>query len=389
MMNETVERKITWVDRLFRSQKFIAFLLLLIPVTEWIFYEYWINFEYYSVCCNPYFGIGIILTIILLVSICIGGVLHYFSISALTSYRFLSNAFGSRPLNLLFGFIFVMHLSWICDSAYNLVFYDNEVFSFLRLLLAIGGMIGIFIIFPTRKGNKKSIPIEKRTLLVMGLSEIKVGLNKDDPTKIYSNIEVAIKPFGKYKFIKKVVILLSENIVKAGDCIDINLIQDHEGLQKALKNYKEKIVALADSKEKIKGIKSITELDEEIIIPALRKIIQESIKYYYPQIENVDKIQILFTSSVDYDNFSRCYKVVDEALMRKEEKTASTIINISPGTAIVTSVMSIQAIKGDRQLVYTKQSGNKDLVDPPTNVWTLGQLMRELSHELMTDRFEE
>lgn len=365
-------------NKLYKSPIFIGILLVYIPLTEWVIYEFIISYKCYNpLCCNPYFGFVITLLFILIFFISIGCILQYFSLSALTLFRFLNNEIGSRPLNLLFALVFAMHLSWICDSGYDLVFKDEELYLvyWSRLGLAIIGMTCVFLIFPKRKKIKYPIPPEKRKLLVMGLSEIK--LNED-----INNIETAVIPFSEYVNIKTVVVLLSENMnpVRAGKDdnkkIDLTLLNPETKLYEAYENYKNIIHNYKNAPIK------------KDAITALENLLIEKIKDSFPAVLSPDEIQFIFTEPVSYNDFDTCYTTIDSYLKKYEKNTEETVINISPGTALVTGVMSIHAIKGQRQLVYTKQSNNKklEMIAYNPDVWTLGQLMQELTHELLTDK---
>lgn len=398
------ENKESWWHKLFKSPVFIGVLLIVIPLAEWVIGEFIKNLPQYTVCCNPYFVWGIILFFMLLLAISIGCALNYFSLSTVTLFRFFSNEIGSRPLNLLFAFVFAMHLSWICDSGYDLIFKDEETYwiYWSRLILAVVGMICIFMVFPRYRKIVTKVSPKNRKLLVMGLSEIKLN-------KKFKNIETVIKPFGEYSNIRTVIILFSnrmnmerqnvqmksplENLNKSekdtevpntgekgqSSQIDLAILEKGSKLYEVYASYNQLI-------EKYKN-KLVTEDNKEPLIQQLKQLFIANIEYYYPTIPEPDKINFIFSTPVDYDDFMACYKTVDKYLNVFENDTKDTVINISPGTSLVTGAMSIHAIKGQRQLVYTKQKDDELAICDP-NVWTLGQLMQELTHELITDRIE-
>ncbi|MCC8198154.1 MAG: hypothetical protein LIP06_06130, partial [Tannerellaceae bacterium] len=87
----------------------------------------------------------------------------------------------------------------------------------------------------------------------------------------------------------------------------------------------------------------------------------------------------------NYNDFETCYNVLGDLIKKYERKlsddtTSNTLIHISPGTALISSCMSLYAIKGNRTLLYTTQDV-KVTRSFDYDIFTTEELLNELWKE--------
>lgn len=95
-----------------------------------------------------------------------------------------------------------------------------------------------------------------------------------------------------------------------------------------------------------------------------------------------------FTEQVDFDDFDQCNDTIIlqiEAYKKYDDK--DFLFNISPGTKVVTSVMTLNCLKGDRGMIYIRQnqcSPEEKVQEYNPNVFVLDQQFLELTMERMS-----
>ena len=88
----------------------------------------------------------------------------------------------------------------------------------------------------------------------------------------------------------------------------------------------------------------------------LRNIIKDAALIEFPdKKEEIESLDICFTTPCDYDLFEECYNVLDEAVRHEDEPNAQLCFNLTPGTGIVGSLMTLFSIDADRLLFYYAQ----------------------------------
>ena len=94
---------------------------------------------------------------------------------------------------------------------------------------------------------------------------------------------------------------------------------------------------------------------------------------------NDDKMKIVLSAPVDYDDFQSVYKEADRQLKLNEDgRSKQTVVHISPGTAITSGALTSLAIKENRLLLYTTQGGEKLPKIFDIDVFTIEDLLTEL-----------
>ena len=272
--------------------------------------------------------------------------------------RFLNNALGLKFLSFVFILSFLIHISWLADICLD--FFVLGKGYFINIVVCLFGIFGLAIIFPIKKRGEKDINPKKRTLLVTGIREISER-----------SLDLLLKPFDEYLNIEKIVILLSSRVLT---CIDKGFKEDVEkntetnkaanAYIKAVENYNQSV------NKRIQG---------HIVCDKLSDFLNDKIQCLYPAY-NKRKVECIFSEPVDYNDFDSCYKILRDKLKEVETTTNNTIIHISPGTAIISGVMTIFTIKGQRALIYTRQD-NSELESFNIDVWTTKDLLDELWDE--------
>ena len=88
----------------------------------------------------------------------------------------------------------------------------------------------------------------------------------------------------------------------------------------------------------------------------LRNIIKDAALIEFPdKKKEIEALDICFTTPCDYDLFEECYTVLDEAVRHEDEPNAQLCFNLTPGTGIVGSLMTLFSIDADRLLFYYAQ----------------------------------
>jgi|GEM_PF-6056354 len=105
----------------------------------------------------------------------------------------------------------------------------------------------------------------------------------------------------------------------------------------------------------------------------VRKIIKEAAQKLYDTPEKQgykgkdwyeNHLEICFTKPADYNHFSDCYKKLTKAMdnQKIDDTKYYVYFNLSPGTAVVSSVMTLVGVDADRNIFYYNQgdkSGTK------------------------------
>lgn len=263
-----------------------------------------------------------------------------------------TNTAKGNYLDIFVLFVFLAFAAWIPDTVFD---YIKDGQSWIRPFLYVGGLVLFVWGKPGVASIDKTIASSERKLLLTGMSDVS--------NKYQMNIYPLIEPLKTYTNIETFVILLSDSIWRGcNDKIDLSKEQD-ETLSKALGNYKNEIncLNLQDSERLVKNSESTKKVKsalENLLLAYIKKI---------PAYEN-KTINLVFSEPVDYNDFdacnNECYQILKYVMGEKRFSKYydhEVVVNTTPGTAIVTSAMTINAIKGNRAMIYTTQ-GSKPQV---------------------------
>ena len=171
-----------------------------------------------------------------------------------------------------------------------------------------------------------------------------------------------------------------------------NVSENFKGIN--LKNA-EKIAEIINRKkipESVENVVSqftniiVEKISNNIITDALSKLIINCINAQYSLNFDSETIKFHFTAPVECNEFEQCEKELYLHIyyLQKIEKYEDEhiLVNISPGTSIISGVMTLNAIKGNRGLIYTRQD-NTDLVEYNPDVMVLQDYIHDFSDELV------
>jgi hypothetical protein len=299
------------------------------------------------------FGITLITTIVALILI-----KHYEKESAGKVTRnekmalLIQNSCRGRWADIMYVLAFLLYLNWLPNITLLCIQENNEL-SLIRLVVY---GIGVFLLVygkPTF-GSCKDSKVEERTVLVSGLSTLSIT-SSGKP-----NSEAFFMPFDKFPNIEKVEVLLTDAFFKGNTKVETsknssnntsnsNQSDDNTILGKTLK-YKELM------KQKVHSDGSVSTADVE---STLKTFILEciSLKDNYKGKD----VEVIFSEAANYNSFEDCnnksVQLIKSANKKGQAyKDENMVINITPGTSIVSSVMTLNSIKGDRIMVYVDQT---------------------------------
>ena len=138
---------------------------------------------------------------------------------------------------------------------------------------------------------------------------------------------------------------------------------NNEGFEKT--NTKIKEVLSFIFKERYPDNPALDDLLKEIdkkrkIEDSLRILIKEVAKIEFPLKTWIDNMKIEFTPACDYNVFDQCFNTLLPIVKAKDDISHRLIFNLTPGTGIVGSLMTLMAIDSDRELFYYSQEKNEE-----------------------------
>lgn len=282
---------------------------------------------------------------------------HTFRCSTLNFTRLLASAIVPKPLTIAYLLGFVMHLSWMTDGVLNFLVGDPGLYPFF-----IGG-IGILILFITFPDNR-SREGRKKKVFISGLSLFPKSLNP-----------ITNKPveYNKFNLLPLVRILqLAED-----ECEDCDM------LILKTQNYADNIPDICiERAEELKlnvveeddfqhyGIKKDNALDDKLRLIIKKTAWNEFVTPVTDKQKRTEKekwlrdsVKIHFTAPCDYDNYPECFKELSKSLIDFDTNDNMLIFNLTPGSAVISSVMTILSIDSGRDLYYYKQNDQGDIVE--------------------------
>lgn len=336
----------------------------------------------------------------------------------------ISSSCSGNWVDILFVLSFIFYFAWIPDACMD---YSKEDYSIYRILVYFIGFITVILTKPTIYKEPKEINNDSRTLLVSGISLIK--------NKPFHTIEPLTYPFEDYKNLKTMIILMPNKIELVWNQLKIETTNDsidpilnrayadfkirmlraylqyeensvNDTINKKLKSLLSKNGLIipdcldADDDTKIGEILSSHKSGKlEFVLDERQKtclaeieevyisLIKDCVKHFLKKkgTTNLPDFTIEFTDPVDYNDFDdcneKCYDKLVIMMRRHQLSDENIIVNITSGTAVVTSALTLNAIKGRREMVYIRQ-GAKGLAKANPNV------MMIQFDELFTEKVE-
>ena len=292
----------------------------------------------------------------------------------------MANAIAPSWLGAFYLVLFIVHLAWLSDGTLNL--FTSDFLDTPNVLVSIyTSVIGLIILtcyFPDVKPDKSDA---KKIVLVAGISKLQAVTTYDffNLIPLVSFLDLAFKEDKdgdsaiNYDNISKMLILNSSIHYKQSfDSPKVNIdITEHkeykERIDKLKELFKDSIEIEKDNQNKI--CKIIVTLGKEYdensnsIKDKLRCIIRDAAMLKYPEHSDlIRKLKIDFTEACDYDRFDQCFQTLDEAIKKEDNNKQLLYFNLTPGTGIVGSLMTLFSIDKDRQLYFFAQNSSKELL---------------------------
>ena len=323
------------MELLKKRNTYSFFVLLLVLVGEALSLKA-IRSNYDWITWGPW--VGLILGLILLLWL-VGWCLHVrFGFRSIIVTKLLANAISPQWLGVIYLLFFVIHIGWLTNAAMSL-FMPNDPFCRVatNILVCVVGLVLLIWFFPN--GRKKIIGNPTK-VFVSGISEIKIPWNKNPS-------ELNLKPLARE---------LQNTNDDFEDCELLILLSDFNNANK--ETISESVRSVLDfiGKETVSLYGLST--DQQI-----KLLIKEVIKQEFPKKKWIDQLTIEFSIPCNYDKFPDCFKALSPLVESKDDDNHRLIFNLTPGTGIVGSLMTLLAIDGDRELYYYRQEKSDTISD--------------------------
>lgn len=282
--------------------------------------------------------------------------------------RLVANTCSGSVVDIALIFVFLIYTAQISAAINDVIVNHSPWWRPLIYALALGISVLQKPLLTDQRGQNTA------RVLITGLSNITYSVKGNVES---SNIYPAILPIKKFHdSIKLVVLIVSKESFKRitppeNPPADANKLPLYRILSPYFANS-DTASPYGQSKEELLTNKHL----KEIIRSLCKK----------------NDFEVIISEPIDFDNFEECNR---EILRQTKDILADSkrnyddkdlMFNISPGTKMLTGAMTINAIKGERNIVYISQNRNKkDLekviaYDP--NVLQLYEQFNELVTEL-------
>lgn len=348
-------------------------------------------------CHDPALYIGSLATMLLscLLMMWLGwGHLRYpFWPDKQTFTKLMANAIAPSWLGAGYLLFFVVHIGWLTDGSFIFFQSDNRHLfqNSISLITSILGGLKLISFFPEGKLNKENA---SQVVFVSGISKLSSerAMLDDKEMKVFSlyNVKPLVSMFNlcfKTKMIKSdgvlKLLILSSEVHYQTDFFKDSLVElptaktgpdDYKGLFDAdsviedvsIINREGKVrkstcllLSLTDDSKEL-GDEELAATTEE----GLRKIIRSTAIHNYPKMKDYfNQLKIEFTSPCDYDNFEQCFEVLSNAIKKEDKsKDVRLYFNLTPGTGIVGSLMTLFSLDKYRNLYFYAQNSSKEIV---------------------------
>lgn len=340
--------------------------------------------------------------------------------------KLLGNAIAPSKLGVAYLLVFVVHLGWLTDSTFNIISLGHQGFDvryLVPLCCSIGGLICIVGFFPDPYNKKKE---ETKKVIVSGMSVInasfwdglktafeKNNINGVRKANIIPLVRMLVKHIGE-KDIKLLILksdqltrdaLLASDVVRKNQLIKDNKnvyelfpfnveVKENETSQKPTKEEQDRMDKLReelriassyfttsgretgrDDRMKLYefynvdfSLMSKSDNDEYNVFLIL--MIKMFALFEFPDnLEFIKNVEVEFTEPCNYNNYPNSFDRMADAIQKYDNDKFEMEFNITPGTALVSSVMTLLAIDGDKKLYYHEQvQGNplpaQDAIQP-------------------------
>ncbi|MCR5140639.1 MAG: OPT/YSL family transporter [Bacteroidaceae bacterium] len=275
-----------------------------------------------------------------------------FSIRSTIS-KLLANAISPTLLGTIYLLTFVIHIGWLGNAVHGLFSETgnalcNVLFSTLACIL---GLVALVFFFPNGKEEKDK---EVKETIVSAISMI--GLPR---TRDYS--ELNLRPLVRILQGRQInnceLLILRSDFNKMSDT---DLSKNIKDVMEFLFSYEKEGKAIWPDSLKGKSVADLLEGKQRVTeqMELLIKIV--ALIEFPTQEEEIENLTFDWTDPCNYNDFKSCHDVLTTKIERKDDNKHRLICYVSPGTALVGSLITLMAIDGDRELYYYSQDRSKE-----------------------------
>ena len=327
--------------RFYRSHFWATVMLLLLILCEYILLS--ISYAFTTPCTAVWVPVGIFL-----ISLVIGFCLKVYTFDKWMIKGFLGNSITGGYTAIFFLIVFLITCAFVPALIHDYI--ADKSLTLWGLFVGIAAIPLEVLIYPSTESFDRC-PIEKREILVSPISFTKPKENETDYFgSSKSRNEGFYYPIARCKNLKEIWVVVSKEFI----------------------DY---------TKLCFPNMKDAT--DKEVVACYVNRIIQETN-------DNHKEYDIHISEPVEYNDFDNCYEGVKKVFNEiGKDKAKKTIINISPGTAMVGSALAMFAIQGNRMLAYNKQNlpkGINPFSESNANVLSMKELIEEMIIEIQNSR---
>ena len=249
--------------------------------------------------------------------------------------KLLANAVSPRALGVWYLLTFAIHIGWLADGIMYLYLHFTFELSivFASIGICIVGLAVLIVFFPDGRIKKDE---NAKRVFVSGISLVNVPYDK-----VYKKL--TLRP----------LVSVLRNITDS-NCELLILLSDFGNPDKnKITDGINKVLEFISSAETVDKDMPVTE--------QLSVVIREVAKHEFPEKQElINGIKIYFTEPCNYNVFSQCFATLKPFIKKLDDKTHLLAFNMTPGTGIIGSLMTLMAIHADRDLYYYSQDDNVD-----------------------------
>lgn len=255
-----------------------------------------------------------------------------FSIRSAIVSKLLANTIAPTRLGTFYLFSFIIHIGWLTNVILGL-FTDFDEVAFPALVCVLA-MIVLVVFFPTGKEDKADTP---KKIFISGISAINYA--QHNLTPLIRILQLTDKNDTSCE-----LFILHSDYYSNPD----NEEWVSENYRKYFKEAFE-LILKRNPKYSVKKVENTTNKLEILIKMAAINMFPD--KTWIPE-----GLKVTFSEQTDYNRFESCYGVLDKFVKEKDNEKSILYFNLTPGTGIVGSLMTLMAIDGDRSLYYYSQN---------------------------------
>ena len=258
--------------------------------------------------------------------------------------RLMANAISPNWLGAIYLFMFIIHIGWLSDG--GLFQSSSDTLGILAMFcFSLIGILMLASFFP------EGICMDghtKKKLFVSGISRFQnrsVELSNSNLIPLVSILQVAWDKYEKCEML----------ILKSDTITEIPYLFFDRAKELRLNEMNETDYATY-------GIEKKNDLDDKLSLVIKKVALAEFIcseddKAVQTKKETWvrDCLKIHFTRPCDYDDLSACFNMLKSSL-EMFDNSYEMYFNLTPGTTVISAIMTLMSIDDNRQLYYYKQN---------------------------------